>query len=40
MDKFDIPYTEETMFMSGQAVAYIVEFMNKEHPFDGFCAFS
>ena len=40
MDKFDIPYTEETMFLSGQTVSYIVDFMNKEGPFDGFCGFS
>ena len=40
MDKFDIPYTEETLFMTGKAVAYLVEFMNKSEPFDGFCGFS
>lgn len=40
MDKFDIPYTENIMFLGDQSTAYIVDFINKEGPFDGFCGFS
>ena len=39
-DKFDIPRTEETYFLIDKSVHYLVDFLNKNKKFDGFCCFS